>query len=62
MEKILFVVIFVMIVAGLYAVYSKRDDRTHTNETDSEVQGYEDEQKLEAPEHEEETPTGTGGY
>jgi len=62
MEKILFVVIFVMIVAGLYSVYSKRDDGTHTNETDSEVQGCEEEQKVESSEHDEETPTSTGGY
>ena len=62
MDKILFVVIFVMIIAGLYSVYSKRDDGTLTNETDSEVQGCEEGQKVETPEHDEETPTSTGGY
>ena len=62
MEQIVFVGIFVMIVAGLYSVYSKRDERTHSNETDSEVQGCEEAQKVETPEHDEETPASTGGY
>jgi cbb3-type cytochrome oxidase subunit 3 len=61
MEKILFVVLFITIVAGIYSVYSKKDKGTHENETESKVQKCEEEKTIEIPKNEEETPTSTGG-
>jgi hypothetical protein len=62
MEKILFVVLFSMIVAGLYSVYRKKDVGTYKNETDNKVQECGEENKIETLTNEEETPTNTGGY
>jgi hypothetical protein len=59
MEKILFVVLFIAIVAGLYSVYFKKDEGTHKNETDNKVQECEAEETIEMPENDEETPTNT---
>ncbi|UCH81064.1 MAG: hypothetical protein JSW20_00235 [Nitrospiraceae bacterium] len=59
MGNILFVGIFVLIIAWLFSVYLKVVDGFQKDDTDSREKGSGEEIKIETPEYDEESPTNT---
>ena len=49
MEKILFVGLFAMLVAGLFSAYYRRDDETYKKENNRTSLEYENEKETEIP-------------
>ena len=52
MDKILFLVLFAMLVGWLYSVCNQEDDANCTNDKNSESSGYENEIETESPGYE----------
>jgi hypothetical protein len=60
MDKILFVVLFALLMAWLFSVYTKTDNRNPKDETDGNEQEYNMSHEAETALYEDEEPTNTG--
>ena len=59
MGNVLFVAVFVLIIAWLFSVYMKVVDGCQKDDTDSKEKGAGEQITLETPEYEDETPSNT---